>query len=187
MTTAPQMRTDINTPHRPVAALMLIGSMVLGASVTPVVHAATPVGLCKAEEKVIFSCPTKAKKIIALCASPNFSAKAGTLQYRFGTPTKVELQYPETPQPAAGKFFASQTGYSGGGELRVRFKNGSVDYFLFDRTIRTGFSGTNNPEFTSGVIVRTSKGVTTIKCTDDDGFKASASELLPNEEFDDLD
>ena len=59
--------------------------------------AAPPPTLCKQGEKEVFSCTTKARKTASLCASPDFSAKGGTLQYRYGSPAKLELQYPDTP------------------------------------------------------------------------------------------
>lgn len=50
--------------------------------------------LCKPSEKVIFSCPT-GKKTLSLCASPDLTKDAGTLQYRFGIiGKKLELVYP---------------------------------------------------------------------------------------------
>lgn len=146
--------------------------------------------MCKAGEKEIFSCTTKAKKTASLCASADFSAKGGTLQYRFGTPAKVELQYPDTPQPAAGKFFFSSTMYSGGGEAHIRFANGGYDYILFDRTIRTNFKGpTNDPAFSSGIVVRGPNGgkPSTRSCSNDASIKSDAYEALPQEQFQDLD
>lgn len=154
------------------------------------VHAAAPEpSMCQPAEKEIFSCTTRAKKVASLCASPDFSAKGGTLQYRFGTPGKAELQYPETPQPAAGKFFFSSTGYSGGGEAHVRFTNGGYDYILFDSTVRTNFKGPNNdPQFSAGIVVRSPKGgkPNIRSCGNDASIRSAAYEALPTEEFTDL-
>lgn len=151
------------------------------------VHAAAPEPtMCRPGEKEIFSCTTKAKKTASLCASPGFSAQGGTLQYRFGTPGKAELQYPETPQPAAGTFFFSSTMYSGGGEAHIRFSNGGYDYLLFDRTVRTNFKGpTNDPRFSAGIVVRGPRGSKPVTrgCSNDASIKADAYEALPREEF----
>ncbi|MFJ3048277.1 hypothetical protein ACIPEN_20785 [Herbaspirillum chlorophenolicum] len=153
-------------------------------------HAAAPEPtMCKPGEKDIFSCTTHARKTASLCASPDFSAGGGTVQYRFGTPANIELQYPNTPQPAAGKFFFSSTMYSGGGEAHIRFASGGYDYILFDRTVRTNFKGpTNDPQFSSGIVVRGPKGgkASTRGCTNDASIKSDAYEALPKEEFEDL-
>lgn len=110
--------------------------------------------LCEANETAVFQCTVK-NKLVSLCASRDFSANKGTLQYRFGLPDKVELAYPQTPQPAQGHFHFSRTAYSGGGASHIRFTNLGYEYILFESTIRTGFgSGPNNPEFSAGVITR---------------------------------
>jgi len=102
-------------------------------------------------------------------------------------PDKVELNYPETPQPAQGHFHFSRTAYSGGGAIHIRFTNSGYEYILFDSTIRTGFgSGPNNPEFSAGVITRY-RGKTSIrKCSDDASISSEALEAIPAEEFEDI-
>ncbi|EJL92287.1 hypothetical protein PMI16_01090 [Herbaspirillum sp. CF444] len=148
--------------------------------------AAPEKSLCNAGETPLFQCTIKGKQV-SLCSSGAGKDDAGKLQYRFGTAQKIELSYPDTPQPANGKFFRSETGYSGGGEERIRFKNGDYDYFLFERTVRTGFgNGPNNPEFSAGVITRHGKSVTTRLCSQD-GAMQPASSALPEEEFEYLD
>ncbi|HSS19188.1 MAG TPA: hypothetical protein VLL54_03880 [Pyrinomonadaceae bacterium] len=63
-----------------------------------------PNSLCARSEQVIFSCAVKregsrqstANKLASLCASRKLSKEEGYLQYRFGQPGKVELEYPNT-------------------------------------------------------------------------------------------
>ena len=136
---------------------------------------------------MIFQCDLKGKRL-SLCASRDFSANGGTLQYRYGVPAKIELRYPESPQPARERFFFSSTAYSGGGEAHIRFRNGDYEYILFDRTVRTGFGGgPNNPEFTSGVVTRR-KGTTVSRrlCSNSGSIVSKAYEDLPKEEFEDI-
>ena len=64
-----------------------------------------PNSLCVRTEQVIFSCLTKRSrsissttpaKIVSLCASRDLDKEHGYLQYRYGLPSKVELEFPKT-------------------------------------------------------------------------------------------
>jgi len=51
--------------------------------------------LCTTDERVVFSCPLrKSMKLVSLCASVKLSKAEGYLQYRFGMPNRIELEYP---------------------------------------------------------------------------------------------
>src|ERR1041385_3044873 len=55
-----------------------------------------PTSLCAKDEKVIFSCPLmRSAKMVSLCSSPKLTKDAGYLQYRFGLPGKIELEFPD--------------------------------------------------------------------------------------------
>jgi hypothetical protein len=65
------------------------------------VGALQPTTLCAKSERVIFSClsrrtGSKLAKVISLCSSKNLSKEQGYLQYRYGLPGKVELEYPNS-------------------------------------------------------------------------------------------
>ena len=63
---------------------------------TPVAGANSPVSLCRSEEQVIFNCPIAgAGKLISLCASKSLDNRRGYLQYRYGKPEAIELQFPQ--------------------------------------------------------------------------------------------
>jgi hypothetical protein len=52
--------------------------------------------LCTKGEKVVFSCALKSStKIVSLCSSEKLTKTDGHLQYRFGLPGKIELEYPK--------------------------------------------------------------------------------------------
>src|ERR1044071_2779627 len=62
-----------------------------------------PNSLCARTEQIIFSCltkrsgsssPTTPAKIVSLCASRDLDKERGYLQYRYGLPGKVELEFP---------------------------------------------------------------------------------------------
>jgi len=52
--------------------------------------------LCESTEKIVFSCTGgKAAKIVSLCSSKELTKDRGYLQYRFGLPGKIELEFPK--------------------------------------------------------------------------------------------
>ena len=52
--------------------------------------------LCKKGETVVFSCALKSStKTVSLCSSDKLTKSEGYLQYRFGLPGKIELEYPK--------------------------------------------------------------------------------------------
>ena len=61
--------------------------------------------LCEKGERVIFSCPVRRPaKIVSLCASKNLTSETGYLQYRFGLPGKIELEFPKERTGTQQKF-----------------------------------------------------------------------------------
>jgi heat shock protein HslJ len=61
--------------------------------------------LCEQGEQIVFSCPLKRPaKIVSLCASPDLERNRGYLQYRFGVPRRIELEFPETRQSTQERF-----------------------------------------------------------------------------------
>lgn len=93
--------------------------------------------LCEPEEQVVFGCNSQGK-MISLCASTDVGKDRGYMQYRFGTLDKIELAYPKEHTPPKGHFWHSFTSYSGGYSERVRFKNTTVQYVVFEDMISTG-------------------------------------------------
>jgi hypothetical protein len=55
----------------------------------------TPKTLCERNEQVVFSCTMqKSTKLLSICTSKQIDSKNGYVQYRFGLPDKVELEFP---------------------------------------------------------------------------------------------
>lgn len=77
--------------------IVLLAFLLVGVFMTPPpLPPPLPVSLCAADETIIFNCATKpAGKIVSLCASKDLTKDKGYLQYRFGLPSKVELEFPE--------------------------------------------------------------------------------------------
>ena len=64
-----------------------------------------PNSLCAKDERIIFSCPIKRPaKIVSVCASKDLTSDRGYIQYRFGLPDKVELEFPKDRQGSQQKF-----------------------------------------------------------------------------------
>src|SRR5258708_10855373 len=61
--------------------------------------------LCAKDERGIFSCPVKrAAKIVSVCASKDLTNDHGYLQYRFGLPGEIELEFPRDRKGTQEKF-----------------------------------------------------------------------------------
>ena len=55
-----------------------------------------PNSLCERNERVIFSCAVRRPaRIVSLCSSKDLTSERGYLQYRFGLPGKIELEFPK--------------------------------------------------------------------------------------------
>ncbi len=82
--------------------------------------------LCSINETVYFSCTTHSGKTASLCGKVFEKDESGRLadlqdqylQYRFGTPKAVELEFPKTKKDSVGSF-RSDVIRAQGGTLRV--------------------------------------------------------------------
>lgn len=146
---------------------------------------AAPDSLCGRNESPVFECNVGNKRL-SICAAGDLRRDTGTLQYRFGTRERIELRYPLPAAAPSGYFLASRTTYSGGGELRIRFRNGDYDYLIFDSTTRTGFGAAGNqPVFEAGVQVKhRGRLLATRRCIGNSHLDSELLTLLPEEEFD---
>lgn len=96
-------------------------------------QALQPNSLCARDERIIFSCLVKKPaKIVSLCASKNLSADQGYLQYRFGLPGKVELEFPKERTGTQQKFqythyFRAQVDLT-----EISFSNNGYEYQITD-------------------------------------------------------
>lgn len=100
------------------------------------------VSLCEKGEATFFSCVLENKKIVSLCGdSDNLSStKNGYVQYRFGSPSNMEMMYPKKHTPPVGIFFKSDN--SGGSVTtanEVFFNIGNYKYILGYAEVNNGY------------------------------------------------
>lgn len=89
--------------------------------------------LCAKTERVIFACVLRRPaKIVSVCASKDLTRDTGYLQYRFGSPAKIELEYPKDRAGSQQKFdythyFRAQVDLN-----EINFSVDGVDYSVVD-------------------------------------------------------
>lgn len=106
----------------------------------PVAGAAQPT-LCSAQERVVFACRSGSKQV-SVCASPEASATAGALQYRFGKPAAApEMTLPKDSRPPAQAARGETVPFSGGGGSWLRFRHGEHAYVVYSGIGRWGPNG----------------------------------------------
>jgi hypothetical protein len=72
------------------------------ASVAHRVRAGT---LCHGNERVLFSATvTGSNKLVSICRSSRLDESRGHLQYRFGRPGKIELEFPKSREDTPSQF-----------------------------------------------------------------------------------
>ena len=126
--------------------------------------------LCSADEHQYFSCRIhKSTKIVSLCGNVDLSESGGSklfdeqdtayLQYRFGSPEKIEMIYPKTQKDSFAKF--------GGGNIRtffgafqeVEFSVGEYRYNVSSSSFAQNDERTDEKEF-YGVKVTKGNSIT---------------------------
>lgn len=84
--------------------------------------------LCSDDEDIYFSCPLQGGKTVSICAQGNSKPTAGSVQYRYGVPGKIEMVYPKTALPPKGKFYVVNAS-EGSVDLNIiKFKSGAYTY-----------------------------------------------------------
>lgn len=114
--------------------------------------------LCKPAEKAYFSCAT-GHKIASICGM----ADGRSLQYRYGTATKIDMAYPAPGTPPSKIFFGGEWMFSGGGGAWLRATKGAYSYTVLSAIGRWGKNMTGMT--TAGVVVmKNGKDIADIAC-----------------------
>ena len=85
---------------------------------------------CSADEQTLFNCSTGGKTV-SVCAAPNLSADAGSVQYRFGPLGAPELVYPPTAAGWRKLTRGAVLTFAGGGGAYLAFTNGPYRYVVY--------------------------------------------------------
>jgi hypothetical protein len=144
-----------------VLAALVIGSA-MGAKrslparalVTSSPQALQPNTLCAKGERVIFSCPVKKPaKIVSVCASKDLASDRGYLQYRFGMPGKIELEYPKDRKGTQEKFHYMHY-------FRAQFDLTSISFTIdgYEYSVFDDYNGEEKPTVSSQGVSVTAPG-----------------------------
>jgi hypothetical protein len=90
------------------------------------------VSLCAQDEKTIWSCETTGRKIVSICGSRELTKERGYVQYRFGRPGRIELEYPRQRQNTQTAFQYFRYTRPLVTYLGLRFQTGGYDYEVYD-------------------------------------------------------
>jgi len=89
--------------------------------------------LCESGEKIVFSCTVgKTAKIVSLCSSTELTKDRGYLQYRFGLPGKIELEFPKQREQTQSAFKYSHYFRAQFDQTKISFTTNEYEYAIFD-------------------------------------------------------
>jgi hypothetical protein len=117
--------------------------------------------LCQSSESVVFSCEVAgSRKVVSLCSSPDLSSDRGSLAYRFGLPSRIELEFPPRGTHSSAKQFryAHYFRYKVDG-TEITFNVGEYSYTVF-----AYYEDEERPSTSEGVHVSRAQKVRTLKC-----------------------
>jgi hypothetical protein len=125
-----------------------------GSLATGKPNALQPNTLCAKNERVIFSCPVKRPaKIVSVCASKDLTSEHGYLQYRFGLPGKIELEFPKDRTGTQEKFHYTHYFRAQFDLTEINFTIDGYEYQVFD-----DYNGEEKPAISSQGVSVTAPG-----------------------------
>jgi hypothetical protein len=142
-----------------VLAVMVVCAAGYGANdslipASPQPGALQPNTLCAKDERIIFSCPVKRPaKIVSVCASKDLTSDRGYLQYRFGLPGKIELEYPKDRRGTQQKFQYTHYFRAQFDLTEIGFTIDGYEYSVFD-----DYNGEEKPAVSSQGVSVTATG-----------------------------
>jgi hypothetical protein len=142
------MRTIYRTIYLTTTAVAALAALSMPA------HSSAATTHCTAQEQVVFSCSmAKSAKIVSLCASKPLTKNVGYLQYRFGTPQKMELEFPATKTDTQRQFKYSYYFRASVNRFHIMFDNAGVAYDVYSE-----YDGEERPAIARYGVEVTPKG-----------------------------
>jgi len=99
-----------------------------------------PQGHCRAGEVALFDCPVGGKRL-SVCASTDYSQRAGSLHYRYGPVGAAEIELPKDRWKGSATESRYETFPNGSSFGYLRFHNGPTGYVVFHGNVRAGRDG----------------------------------------------
>ena len=113
-----------------------------------------PNSLCARDEQIIFSCTLRrSAKIVSLCGSKELTKDIGYLQYRFGLPTKIELEFPKGRTRTQEQFTYSHYFRYQVDLTEINFSSEGYQYQIFDN-----YNGEEKPKISEAGVSVTAPG-----------------------------
>jgi hypothetical protein len=113
-----------------------------------------PNTLCARNERVIFSCPVqRPAKIVSVCGSKDLTSEQGYLQYRFGLPGKIELEFPKVRTGTQSQFHLTHYFRAQFDLTEINFTINGYEYQVFD-----DYNGEEKPAQSSQGVSVTAPG-----------------------------
>lgn len=113
--------------------VIIVASLCLSALAVSATPAQLQVGsLCESSETIIFNCTVAKAKIVSLCSSKELTKDRGYLQYRFGLPGKIELEYPKQREQTQSAFKYSHYFRAQFDQTELSFTSDGYEYTIFD-------------------------------------------------------
>ena len=123
---------------RLLCATLLLFVLAVSHSVRDAAHASMSLGsnratsLCASTERIVWSCEVRAqRKWASICGSKDLDKSRGYLQYRFGRPNQIELEFPRERTRTQTAFQYFRYTRPRVTHLAVRFENGGATYTIY--------------------------------------------------------
>jgi hypothetical protein len=148
------MRIAITIFAIALAVVCVVASKANNPLITPQAAGLQANSLCAKDERIIFSCPVKRPaKIVSVCASKDLTSERGYLQYRFGLPGKIELEFPKDRTGTQEKFHYTHYFRAQFDLTEINFTIDGYEYQVFD-----DYNGEEKPAISSQGVSVTAPG-----------------------------
>lgn len=92
--------------------------------------------LCGTDESVVLSCAIRgSRKLLSICSSRQLDAERGDLQYRFGVPGRIELEFPNQRSNSQAAFWFIRYTRPQVTYLTLRFKTSDYLYSVHENSV----------------------------------------------------